>query len=223
MFRKLGWAAFLASVAVLGLFSAGPAAANSRPIYACFSPQNAAIIGQLGANDASVRHGFETGECLALRPGVPLSDVERHGNMWRFRVFGGAPYLFAADWAAGFQPADGPVPPGFDRYLPVTARLLAEGRAYVDCYDDSERLAARFESHNARWRAYSRAGRSKPDASTPKVIIYVSNTGPQLHAEAEELRRQAAILENRCRNIGAMEADNDFVAFVRTAQIGQYT
>jgi hypothetical protein len=219
MLHKLGWAAFLASVASLVFISAGPAAANApRPIYACFSPQNAAIIGRLGANDASVQYGFETGECLALRPGVPLNDVERQGNLWRFRVFGGAPYLYAAGWAAGFQPSDEPVPPGFERYLPVTARLLATGRAYVQCYDDAEQLSARFESHNARWREYLKASRATVDETSPKLIIYVGNTGPRLQAEGEELQRQARALEARCREVTAMEADDDFVAFVRTAQ-----
>jgi hypothetical protein len=219
MLQKLRWAAFLASVAALSLVTGGPAAANaSRPIYACFSPQNAAVIGRLGPNDPSVRYGFETGECLALRPGVPLNDVERHGNLWRFRVFGGAPALFAANWGAGFQPTEEPIPQGFERYLPVTAQLLATGRAYVQCYDDSERLAARFTDYNARWRAYQRAGRSKPDSSTPKMVIYVSDTGPRLAAEGAELRRQANILEKRCSTVGSIEMDDDFVAFVRTAQ-----
>jgi hypothetical protein len=219
MFRKLGWAAFLASVATLGLMSWGTAQANAaRPTYACFSAQNAAAIGRLGANDASVRYGFETGECLALSPGVPLNDVERHGALWRFRVFGGKPHLYAADWAAGFQPADEPVPPGFERYLPVTARLFATGRAYVQCYDDAEHLAARFDDHNRRWRDYQRAGRSKPDSSSPRLVIYVGDTGPRLAAEAENLRREAAQLENRCRQVGLLEVDDDFVVFVRTAQ-----
>lgn len=219
MWSKLTWAAFLASVASIGLLSSGPAAANvSRPIYACFSPQNAMAIGRLGADDASVRYGFETGECLALAPGVPLNDVERQGNLWRFRVFGGQPYLFAADWAAGFQPADGPIPPGFERYLPVTARLLTAGRALIQCYDDTEQLAARFDAHNRRWRDYQKAGRSNADASSPKLIIYVSNTGPRLAAEGAELRRQAAALEDRCRNVASIEVDDDFVLFVRTAQ-----
>ncbi len=217
MFRKLGWAAFLASVASFGFSS--PASANmSRPIYACFSPQNAAVIGRLGAGDASVRSGFESGECLALSPGVQLSDVERQGNVWRFRVFGAKPHLFAADWAAGFQPADEPIPPGFDRYLPVTARLLAAGRAYVRCYDEAEQLAARFDDHKRRWSQYQTTGRAKPESSSPKLVIYVSDTGPRLVKEGDNLRRQAAQLEARCRNVGAMEVDDDFVAFIRTAQ-----
>lgn len=219
MLFKLGWAAFLASVASLVLLgSAAASTGGGRPIYACFSAQNAAAIGRLGAGDASVRYGFETGECLALPAGVPLNDVERHGNMWRFRVFGAKPYLYAADWAAGFQPADEPVPPGFERYLPVTARLIATGRAYTQCYDDAEKLAERFEAHNRRWRNYQRSGRSKPDSSAPKLVIYVGDEGPRLAAEGQDLQREAARLENRCRQVASIEADHDFVTFVRTAQ-----
>lgn len=216
---KLGWAAFLASVASLVLLgSAAASTGGGRPIYACFSAQNAAAIGRLGANDASVRYGFETGECLALAAGVPLNDVERQGNLWRFRVFGAKPYLYAADWAAGFQPADEPIPPGFERYLPVTARLIATGRAYTQCYDDAEKLARRFESHNRRWRDYQNADGSRKDSSTPKMVIYVGDAGPRLAAEGETLRREAAGLENRCRQVASIEADDDFVTFVRTAQ-----
>lgn len=219
MLSKLGWAAFLASVAVMSL--SGSAAASTpggRPIYACFSAQNAAVIGRLGANDASVRYGFETGECLALPAGVPLNDVERQGNLWRFRVFGARPHLYAADWAAGFQPSDEPIPPGFERYLPVTAKLIATGRAYAQCYDDAERLAERFEAHNRRWRTYERGSR-RDSAAIPKIVIYVGDTGPRLSEEAAALRREAANLENRCRQVASIEADDDFVMFVRTAQM----
>jgi len=200
--------------------SAAASTAPGRPIYACFSAQNAAVIGRLGANDTSVRFGFETGECLALPTGVPLNDVERHGNLWRFRVFGAKPYLYAADWAAGFQPADEPIPPGFERYLPVTAKLIATGRAFAQCYDDAEKLAERFESHNRRWRDYAKSGVSRIDNnSSPRAVIYVGDAGPRLAAEGESLRRQAAALENRCRQVATIEADDDFLAFVRTAQM----
>jgi hypothetical protein len=221
MLSKLGWAAFLASVAsVVLLGSAAASTPGGRPIYACFSAQNAAAIGRLGANDASVRYGFETGECLALPAGVPLNDVERHGNMWRFRVFGAKPHLYAADWAAGFQPAEESIPPGFERYLPVTAKLIATGRAFAQCYDDAEKLAERFEAHNRRWRNYAKSGASRIDnTSSPKMVIYIGDTGPRLAAEAEDLRRQAANLENRCRQVATIEADDDFVVFVRTAQM----
>lgn len=219
MLSKLGWAAFLASVASLVLLgSAAASTPGGRPIYACFSAQNAAAIGRLGANDPSVRYGFETGECLALPAGVPLNDVERHGDMWRFRVFGARPHLYAADWAAGFQPADEPIPPGFERYLPVTARLIATGRALTQCYDDAEKLAERFEAHNRRWQDYQRWGRAKRDSSSPKMVIYVGDIGPRLAREGEGLRREAANLENRCRQVASIEADDDFVTFVRTAQ-----
>lgn len=219
MLSKLRWAAFLALSAVLvQLGSATASTSGGRPIYACFSAQNAAAIGRLGANDASVRYGFETGECLALAAGVPLNDVERHGNLWRFRVLGAKPYLYAADWAAGFQPADEPVPAGFERYLPVTANLIATGRTYTQCYDDAEKLAARFDAYNRRWRDYENESRSKKDSSAPKIVIYVGDTGPRLAAEGADLRRQQSILENRCRLVATIEADDDFVAFVRTAQ-----
>jgi len=219
MVFKLGWAAFLAVSAVLvQLGSAVASTAGGRPIFACFSAQNAAAIGRLGAGDASVRYGFETGECLALAAGVPLNDVERHGNLWRFRVFGAKPYLYAADWAAGFQAANEPVPPGFERYLPVTAKLIASGRAYTQCYEDAHKHAERFDAQNRRWADYKRSGRSKTDSSAPKMVIYVGDEGPRLAAEAADLRRQAAILENRCRQVASIEADDDFVSFVRTAQ-----
>lgn len=214
---RAGWAAFLASIIVL--FGASIAGAQgARPIYGCFSPQNAAIIGRLGANDPSVRYGFETGECLALPTGVPLNDVERQGSLWRFRVFGARPYLYAADWAAGFQPTTEPIPPGFERYLPVTARLMSTGRNYAECYDASVKLAARFQDLDRRWRDYQNWGRSLPDQSSPKVIIYVGDQGPRLAAEYRQLRAQAAALDRRCAAYASMEADDDFVAFVRTAQ-----
>jgi hypothetical protein len=149
---------------------------------------------------------------------VPLNDVERHGNLWRFRVFGAKPYLYAADWAAGFQPTAEPIPPGFERYLPVTANLLANGRMYARCYDDSEQLEARFRDHDRRWREYQSWSRGRPDSTSPKVIIYVGDTGPRLVAEGQELRRQADSLNRRCGAIASIEADDDFVAFARTAQ-----
>lgn len=219
MNRIYGWAAFLASVASLSLLGIGDAAAGgSRPIYACFSPQNAAIIGRLGANDPSVRYGFETGECLALAPGVPLNDVERSGNLWRFRVFGAKPYLYAADWAAGFLENAPAGPPGFEQYLPLTARLIASGRNYAECYDAAEKLGARIDDHQRRWKDYQNWSRPKPDDSSPVVVIYVGDTGPKLAAEAAQLRQQGAALNQRCGQYAAIEADDDFLAFVRSAQ-----
>lgn len=219
MAHKLGWAAFLALGISFVCVTSGPAAANAnRATYACFSAQNAAAIGRLGANDESVRYGFESGECLALPAGVPLNDVERVGALWRFRVFGARPYLYAAPWAAGFQPASEPGPSGFERYLPVTARLLAAGRTYTQCRDDSDRLATRMEAHNRRWRAYENWSRARFDAATPKVVIYVSDEGPRLAREGQALRREAAALDRRCSAVAEIEADDDFVSFVRTAQ-----
>ena len=219
MNRIHGWAAFLASVTLLSIYAAGNAAAGgSRPIFACFSPQNAATIGPLGANDPSVRLGFESGECLALPAGVPLNDVERSGNLWRFRVFGAQPYLFAADWAAGFQSGARAGPGGFDQFLPVTARLMAAGRAFADCYDASEKLAARLEDHARRWRAYQSWGGSKPNSAGPVVVIYVGDMGPRLAAEGAKLREQSHDLDRRCGQYAAIEADDDFVIFMRTAR-----
>lgn len=213
MFRNIGWAAFLAFSSAL--VSAAEASA-ARPIYACFSPQNAAAIGRLGADDISVRYGFETGECLALSAGAPVADVERVGSLWRFRALGAKPLLYAADWAAGFQPYDGPMPQGFERYLPVTANLLAAGRTYAQCSEDSRRFAERVEDHRRRVREYEAWGRSQPDNSSPKIIIHVGDAGPKLAREGEELRREAARLDQRCNAIAGMEADDDFLAFATT-------
>ncbi len=219
MYRMYGWAAFLASVTLLSVLAAGTASANgSRPIYACFSPENAAVIGRLGANDPSVRYGFETGECLALPSNVPLNDVERQGNMWRFRVYGAKPYLYAADWGAGFQPSAEAAPPGFEQFLPMTARLLTTGRAFAECYDASEKLSARFSDHERRWKDYRSWSRPTPSASTPVVTIYVGDVGPRLIAEGMQLREQATAFYQRCGQYAAIEADDDFVAFVRTAR-----
>ena len=79
MFRALGWAAFLASVTSVLTFGVAQAG-TARPTYACFSAQNAAVIARLGADDPSVRYGFETGECLALAPGTRIGDVGSTGR-----------------------------------------------------------------------------------------------------------------------------------------------
>jgi hypothetical protein len=215
MFRTSGWAAFLASVALL--LTSLPAAANAGPTYACFSPQNAIAIGQLGPADPSVRHGFETGECLALAPGTPISDVERVGALWRFRAFGAKPFLYAADWAAGFKQASAPA--GFERYIPTTNQLLARGRTFADCYEATERLNARGESWQRRWEAYLAHG-SRTDLNiSPVIILYIGDTGPKLMAEGDRIQREATALRRRCSTVVAMEADQDFIAFARTAQV----
>lgn len=220
MAHKLGWAAFLALGISLVPVTSGPAGASEkRAIYACFSAQNAAAIGRLGANDESVRYGFESGECLALPAGLPLTDVERLGALWRFRVLGAMPPLYAAPWAVGFEPSAEAAPPGFERYLPVTARLLAAGRTYIQCRDDNDRLASRMEAHNRRWRDYENWGRARRDAATPKIVIYVGDDGPRLAREGQALRREAEALDRRCRAVAEIEADDDFVAFVRTARL----
>jgi len=219
MFRTFGWAAFLASVASLLALTAAQAD-SARPTYACFSPQNAAVIGRLGANDASVRYGFETGECLALGPGTRVTDVERVGTLWRFRALGAQPYLFAADWGAGFAPATASGPPGFERYLPVTARLLAMGRTFADCYAASDRLDKWGDDLSRRWNAYWARSRTDIDGPSPVVLIYVASEGPRLFAEMDTYKREEKVLRNRCSAVVSLEADQDFVAFTRSAQLG---
>jgi hypothetical protein len=219
MSRTVGWAAFLALVA--SLFAASAVQADTaRPTYACFSPQNAAVIGRLGADDASVRYGFETGECLALGAGIRVNGVERVGALWRFRALGAEPYLYAADWAAGFAPDTGTSPKGFARYLPVTARLLAMGRTFADCYAANDRLDKWGEDLNRRWNAYWARSRTDIDGPSPVIVLYVSSDGPRLFAEMDAYKREELLLRNRCSSVASLEADQDFIAFTRSAQYG---
>lgn len=217
MFRMSGWAAFLASSLVISVASSANADA-ARPTYACFTPQNAAVIGRLGANDASVRYGFETGACLALPAGTRMNDVERVGNLWRFRALGAQPQLYAADWATGFA-APAATPPGFERFLPVTAQLLSKSRTFAECYAASDRLDNWGDDLNRRWNAYWARSRTNFNAS-PVVIIYYSDEGPKLFAEMENYKREEALLRIRCGDVASMEADRDFIAFSRSAQYG---
>jgi hypothetical protein len=191
-----------------------------RPTYACFSPQNAAVIGRLGAGDPSVRYGFGSGECLALMPGTRVGGVERAGNLWRFQALGAQPYLYAADWAAGFAPATGAGPSGFEAYLPVTGRLLAMGRTFADCYAASDRLDKWGDDLNRRWNAYWAKSRTDVDGPSPVIVLYVANEGPRLFAEMDHYKREEAALHRRCGAVAAIEADSDFIAFSRTAQYG---
>jgi hypothetical protein len=217
MLRKVGWAAFLASSTSLLTFAAAQADA-ARPTYACFSPDNAAVIGKLGAADPSVRYGFESGECLALSPGVPISNVERVGNLWRFRAFGAEPYLYAADWAAGFAPATGNGQPGFEGYLPVTARLMALGREQGECFAASDRLNRWGDDLDRRWHAYQARSRTDVEGPSPVIVLHVADTGPKLFAEIERYKREEAMLRRRCSAVISLEADTDFIVFARTAQ-----
>lgn len=219
MFRK-GWAAFLASVPFFLAATGAHADTTVRPTYACFSPQNAAVIGRLGPGDPSVRSGFESGECLALAPGTRVSGVVRAGNLWRFRAFGAEPQLFAADWAAGFVPPAAAGPAGFERYLPVTARLLAMGRTFGDCYAASERLDKWGDDLDRRWNAYWAKSRTDIDGPSPVVVIYVASDGPRLIAEMDRYKREEAALRGRCNAVVSIEADQDFIAFARSAQLG---
>lgn len=218
MFRK-GWAAFLASVPMLLASTGAHADTTVRPTYACFSPHNAAVIGRLGASDPSVRYGFESGECLALVSGTRVTGVERTGNLWRFRALGAEPYLYAADWAAGFAPPGTNGPPGFERYIPATNRLIAMGRKVAECFAANDRLQNWGMDLQRRWDAYW--ARSRTDGTTsPVVVLYISNEGPRLASEVERYKREEAAMHRACGSVVSLEADADFIIFARTAQYG---
>lgn len=219
MFLKYGgWAAFLASVAVV--VSAGSAeAAAPRPTFACFTPANAGLIGRLGPNDASVREAFEAGACLALPAGIAIVSAQHTGAMWQFRALGGAPALYAADWAAGFTGAgDEQMIAAFGRYLPVTGRLLETGYAYVDCYDASEKLSERWRDLDRRWRAYEAYGNSRFARNANKVVLYVGDDIPKMIKESDDIQREGRALDSRCAPYEAVVTDRDFIAFVRSAR-----
>ncbi len=218
MFRK-GWAAFLASVPMLLASTGAHADTTVRPTYACFSPQNAAVIGRLGAANPSVRFGFASGECLALVPGMRVTNVERAGNLWRFRALGADPYLYAADWAAGFAPVAGNGPPGFDQYIPVTGRLMAMGRRVAECFETNDRLKKWGDDLERRWIAYwTRRGQSLGISTV--VVLHFSDDGPRLIAEVDRYKREEAAMHRTCSSVAQVEADADFIAFSRTAQYG---
>jgi len=219
MFMKYGgWAAFLASVAVA--FSVGSAtAAGPRPTFACFTPKNAGLIGRLGPNDASVREAFEAGACLALPAGMAVSDAQHTGAMWQFRVLGGAPALYAADWAAGFTGSgDEQMMAAFNQFLPVTGRLLEDGYAYADCYDASEKLSERWRDLDRRWRQYEAYGTSRFARNGDKVVLYLGDEFPKMVKEGEALQREGRALDSRCARYESVVTDRDFVAFVRSAR-----
>ena len=219
MFRKLGWAAFLAFVTVTVTTGSGTALANgSRPTFACFSANNAAVIGRLGAADPSVRLGFEAGECLALPANLSVYDVERVGPLWRFRTMGAAPYLYAADWAAGFQPATGDQQ-GFERYLPVTGKLIEMGRGLVACYDATDAFIKRQNDFDRRWHAYWATSRTNVKSGLVHVI-YFTDTQQKLEMERWKLMYEGDALNKRCEPYGDLDIDNDFVAFLRTQPRG---
>lgn len=219
MFRK-GWAAFLASVPMLLASTGAHADTTVRPTYACFSPQNAAVIGRLGAGNPSVRYGFESGECLALVPGTRVMGVERVGNLWRFRALGADPYLYASDWAAGFAPVAGNGPPGFEQYIPVTNRLMAMGRKVSECFEASDRLKKWGDDLGRRWAAYWQRGRANYSAGQAKVVLHFTNKGPDLVSEVDQFRREEVAMQRACGAVADIETDSDFIAFSRTARYG---
>lgn len=213
------WAAFLASVAVVCSGSVASAAAP-RPTFACFTPSNANLIGHLGPNDSSVRAAFEAGACLALPAGIAVSDVQHNGSLWRFKALGGAPELFAADWAAGFAgSSDEQMSAAFNAFLPVTGRLLETGHSFVDCYDATVKLSAWSQDLNRRWKDYeNRGGLRYAKGASMRMVIYVGDEGPKLAAEWEAIQREGQVLDGRCRPYQSVEADRSFIAFVRSTR-----
>jgi hypothetical protein len=219
MFKRYGGrAAFLASVAVA--FSVGSAeAAAPRPTFACFTPKNASLIGRLGPNDASVHEAFDAGACLALPAGISVSGAQHSGDTWQFRALGGAPPLYAADWAAGFTGGgDDRMIAAFGQYLPVTGRLLETGYAYADCYDASEKLSERWRDLDRRWREFEAYGASPFTKTSNKVVLYVGDGLPKFAKEGDALRREGQALDSRCAPYEAVVTDRDFVAFIRSAR-----
>ena len=219
MFKKYGgWAAFLASVAMVFLVGSAQAAAPG-PTFACFTPKNAGLIGRLGPNDASVRAAFEAGACLALPAGITVTNAQHTGAMWQFRTLGGSPGLYAADWAAGFTGSgDEQMIAAFSRYLPVTGRLLETGYAYADCYDASEKLSDRWRDLDRRWREYEAHGSSRFAQNANKTVLYVGDEFPKMVKEGETLRAEGRALDSRCAPYEAVVTDRDFISFIRSAR-----
>lgn len=218
MLFKYGWAAFLASVTMA--FSVGTAAAaGPQPTFACFTPKNADLIGRLGPNDASVRAAFEAGACLALPAGISVVSAQHQGAMWQFRALGGAPALYAADWAAGFTGSgNDQMLAAFNQFLPVTGRLLETGYGYADCYDASERLGERWRDLDRRWREYQEYGSSRFTRHANKVVLYVGDEFPKMVKEGEALEREGRALDRRCAPYEMVVTDRDFISFIRSAR-----
>jgi hypothetical protein len=201
-------------------FSVGSAMAGApRPTFACFTATNAGLIGRLGPNDASVREAFDAGACLALPVGIGVNGAEHTGAMWHFRALGGAPVLYAADWAAGFTGSgDDQMMAAFGRFLPVTGRLLETGYGYADCYDASEKLSERWRDLDRRWHEYETYGTKRFDRNANKVVLYVGDEFPKMVAEGEALQREGRALDGRCAPYEQVVTDRDFIAFIRSAR-----
>ena len=218
---RSGWVAFLTLATVLSTisFSGLALASPGEPTFACFNPRNAELIGRLGPADAGVRHAFEIGACLAFAPGVPLVDVARDRGLWRLRAYGASPVLFAPEWGMGFvaEPIDDRQSRAFSIFLPVTRNLLRDGRTFQECYDAYEEFSKRWESYAQRWQDYQRWGGRPLRDSAMVTRIFLGETGPRLIAEGDSLRAEGARLDRRCRDVQAIEADPQFIAFMRTA------
>jgi len=220
---RKGWAALLALVIFLILISdtalAVNGASDGRPIFGCFNPRNAELIGRLGPGDASVRHAFEMGGCLALMPDTPVSNHSRQGAVWRFQAYGSAVPVFAPEWGAGFGDArrDDVLVRDFSPFVPATARLLSEGRLSVYCDAASADLTKRWNDFKRRWDRFE-AGRGRSPGSTVFVLRrHWAETGPKLMAEGEALRSEGAELQRRCAPVRDVELDDMFIAFIRSA------
>jgi hypothetical protein len=216
MLITYGRAAFLALVTTAALAS-GASAAPQLPTFACFTPANATLIGRLGPNDASVRHAFDAGACLALPAGIGVSDVAREGNLVRFRTMGGAPPLFAPEWGAGFTGnADPRGVADFSIFLPVTGKLLESGYAFADCYAATERLNARWRVFMQRWNDYERRGATRDSITMTKIVLHMRMRGGPLADEAIAIDNEGRMLDRRCAPYETQVTDRDFVAFVRS-------
>ena len=221
MLVRNGWAAFLAIGIFLSAAVGSAQASPSRLIVGCFSPQNADLIGRLGPQDESVKNAFVIGACLALSPGASPTNVMREQNLWRFQIYGARVPLFAADWGAGFlnDAKDVERSAAFSGYLPISARLLRQGRAFAECYDAYEGFARRWDDFKHRWDAYQAFGGRGIPGTTTKLTVYVADTGPKLMAERDALQREGMGLERRCPNVSAVELDQQFLTFLRTANV----
>jgi tRNA (cmo5U34)-methyltransferase len=77
----------------------------------------------------------------------------------------------------------------------------------------------RIDENKERWRVYQAEKRRYliPGVG-PKTTLYFHDRGPQILREGRALRREAKRLDSRCGPYLDTEADDDFIAFMRTAQ-----
>lgn len=218
---RKGWAALLALVIIFLLSSSTALASDGRPVFACFSPRNADLIGRLGPGDGSVRFAFQIGACLALQTGIPAGAVSRQGAVWQFQLYGAALPLYTPDWGADFAGprADDARVRDFSQFVPGTARLLDSGRMFVYCDAAEEDLARRWQDFRKRWDAYQLQRRRSVASTTFIVRRHFSEQGPKLVTEADALQAERSRLERQCAAVHDLELDQHFVEFLRTAAL----